>query len=532
MMTATAGILSAATGMLVTLNQTGIVDLRQLAGGKPAAQSSTLETPSSALRTEDKPPTAKPEIEKNIVEAKKQEDQPQSAPPVQDNPARPAPDAADRRVEAKMQGSTAPSVTPAGGDRNPAPETPRRVAESTTVQEPPPSVWPAQDMPMRPNPIPERVAEAKKQQEPTPASATRPTAAKEPGADTERKPEPTNRREERVPSATGTQYDGTRPKPIPERVAEAKKQQESTPASAIRPADVKEPGADTDRKAEPTNRREERAPSATGTQNDGTRPRPEPSERVADARKQEETPTAKHPSDHDVKKPEVLRHSREEPRAVGKAKAPATEPPDKKNSETANEAKKDKRQVAQAEPKQPEKTPGLSTAPPTKGAAPTKGTPLKLTGLAFTVPGSWTKEELTGSPMGSVATIKIPKTDPGGEDGVVRITHNPNMKGKDKDEVSIDRWISQVAKPDGSPMTRTDTKITTAALGAVRLTVVDMTGSVKMTMRDSAKSNQRMIAAIVDHPQGPHFVVTAGPVASMEKWAAQIDAFLKSAKSD
>jgi len=53
---------------------------------------------------------------------------------------------------------------------------------------------------------------------------------------------------------------------------------------------------------------------------------------------------------------------------------------------------------------------------------------------------------------------------------------------------------------------------------------------VKPTMRDSSKPNQKMIAAIVNHPKGPHYVVSTGPTASMEKWAAQIDAFLKSAK--
>ena len=132
--------------------------------------------------------------------------------------------------------------------------------------------------------------------------------------------------------------------------------------------------------------------------------------------------------------------------------------------------------------------------------------------------------------MGPKAVFKIPKTDPNGEDGTVRITHFPDMKGKDKDEMNIDRWLGQVSKPDGQPLTRSDAKITTTEVGQVRITVVDMSGSAKLTMRDTAKPNQRMIAAIVDHPKGPHFVVSAGPAASMEKWAAQIDAFLKSAK--
>ena len=177
----------------------------------------------------------------------------------------------------------------------------------------------------------------------------------------------------------------------------------------------------------------------------------------------------------------------------------------------------------------PATKPAETAKPP---AAPTKGTPLKLTGLTLTVPESWVEEKVEASPMGPKAVLKIPKTDPGGEDGIVRITHFPNMKGKDKDEMNIDRWVSQVSKPDGQPCTRSDAKITTAEVGAVRITMVDLSGTVKLTMRDTAKPNHRMFAAIVDHPQGPHFVVSAGPAASMEKWAAQIDAFLKSAKPE
>ncbi len=157
-----------------------------------------------------------------------------------------------------------------------------------------------------------------------------------------------------------------------------------------------------------------------------------------------------------------------------------------------------------------------------------KGKALQLTGLTMKVPAGWDEEKIEPTPLGPKAVFKIPKTDPNGEDGTVRITHFPDMKGKD--EINIDRWLGQVTKPDGQPMTRLDAKITTLESASLRLTTVDMSGSAKLTMRDTAKPNQRMIAAIVDHPKGPHFVVSAGPVASMEKWAAQIDAFLKSAK--
>ena len=170
------------------------------------------------------------------------------------------------------------------------------------------------------------------------------------------------------------------------------------------------------------------------------------------------------------------------------------------------------------------------TAKPVGATA--KGTTIKLTGLTMTVPEGWVEEKFEPTPMGPKAVFKIPKTDPNGEDGTVRITHFANMKGKDKDDMNIDRWIGQVGKPDGQPSTRSDAKITTTEIGSVKLTVVDLSGSVKLTARDTAKPNQRMIAAIVDHPQGPHFVVSAGPAASMEKWVVQIDAFLKSAKPE
>lgn len=110
---------------------------------------------------------------------------------------------------------------------------------------------------------------------------------------------------------------------------------------------------------------------------------------------------------------------------------------------------------------------------------------------------------------------------------MVRVTHFPGMKGKD--EMNIDRWLGQVAKNDGSTISREDTTITRSENNGVKLTVVDVSGTVRITMRSSAKPNSRMIAAIVDHPQGPHFVVIAGGHETMSKWEDSIHAYLQSA---
>ena len=130
--------------------------------------------------------------------------------------------------------------------------------------------------------------------------------------------------------------------------------------------------------------------------------------------------------------------------------------------------------------------------------------------------------------MAPKAIYQIPASKAGEEPGIVRVTHFPEMKGKD--DQNIDRWIGQVAKADGQPATRADAKIEKTETGNIRLTTVDITGTVKMTMRDTAKPDHRMIAAIVDHPKGPHFVVVAGPTAAMKTWEADILKFLKSAE--
>jgi hypothetical protein len=188
------------------------------------------------------------------------------------------------------------------------------------------------------------------------------------------------------------------------------------------------------------------------------------------------------------------------------------------------------------EPAKPATPPGSEESP--KPASPdkpaeglpkgTSGSQLRLTGIRFIVPAGWETQQIQPGAMAPKAVYQIPPAKAGEEPGMIRITHYPEMKGKD--DSNIDRWIGQVTKPDGAPATRADAKVEKVETGNIRLTTVDVSGTVKMTMRDTAKPDHRMIAAIVDHPKGPHFVVAAGPAASMKTWEADILKFLKSAE--
>ncbi len=156
------------------------------------------------------------------------------------------------------------------------------------------------------------------------------------------------------------------------------------------------------------------------------------------------------------------------------------------------------------------------------------GSQLRLTGIKMIVPAGWETQTIQPGALAPKAVYQIPAIKAGEEPGMVRVTQFPEMKGKD--DQNIDRWIAQVAKADGAAATRADAKVEKIEMGSIRLTTLDISGSVKMTMRDTAKPDHRMIAAIVDHPKGPHFIVIAGPAASMKTWEPDIMKFLKSAE--
>jgi len=154
---------------------------------------------------------------------------------------------------------------------------------------------------------------------------------------------------------------------------------------------------------------------------------------------------------------------------------------------------------------------------------------LKLTGVTLSPPSSWTsKPPKHPGPMSPKAIYAIPALEGDSQTGMVRITYFPGMKGKD--DMNINRWLGQVTQPDGKASTRKHAKITKKTIGHVKLTIVDVSGAARVTMRDKPKPGSRMIAAIIDHPKGPHFVVIAGNAKLIEKWEKEIYKFLESAK--
>lgn len=161
-----------------------------------------------------------------------------------------------------------------------------------------------------------------------------------------------------------------------------------------------------------------------------------------------------------------------------------------------------------------------------------KGRSLLLTGLTMAVPDGW--EMVPPDPslrFSPVAIFKLPPGKKGNDHPRLRITYFPRMKGLD--QANIDRWLRQVKGPDGQAFTRDTAAIKTFDIETVHLTIVDVSGTVREGMGRQAKDvpHRRLIAAIVDHPNGPHFIRVSGDVATMKKAEKFILQFLKSAKT-
>ncbi|MBI1827107.1 MAG: hypothetical protein HY287_04130 [Planctomycetes bacterium] len=157
---------------------------------------------------------------------------------------------------------------------------------------------------------------------------------------------------------------------------------------------------------------------------------------------------------------------------------------------------------------------------------------LDLTGLKMSIPSGWVKEEIKPEPMGPEAELRIPSPDGRGEGGVVRISHFMGTRGKEFEEKTIERWLGHVSKANGSPMLRSDAKVSSVQGGPVKITAVELSGAVKIGPRDIGRPDHRFLGAIIEYPKGAHLVQVSGPASSMTQWMPAIDAFLKSAKPE
>jgi hypothetical protein len=133
-----------------------------------------------------------------------------------------------------------------------------------------------------------------------------------------------------------------------------------------------------------------------------------------------------------------------------------------------------------------------------------------------------------------LAEFTLPKVAGDPEDATVTVFFFGATQGGNV-QANIDRWISQMAQPDGKSskdLAKTMSSVTTSGL---KLTAVDVSGTFVAEIAPGStehfnKPGFRQLAVYVETPGGPYFVKALGPAATIAKWHDSVHAFLVSIK--
>ena len=151
--------------------------------------------------------------------------------------------------------------------------------------------------------------------------------------------------------------------------------------------------------------------------------------------------------------------------------------------------------------------------------------------LKFDAPKDWVSK--TPSSSSRVAEFALPKVAGDPEDAsLVVYFFGPTMGGSV--QANIDRWVGQMAQPDGKPSAEVaKTKNLTA--NGLRITIVDVSGTYVAEVSPGSterynKPGFRQLAAVIETSEGPYFVKLVGPAATVSRWNESFMTFLGSVR--
>jgi hypothetical protein len=157
------------------------------------------------------------------------------------------------------------------------------------------------------------------------------------------------------------------------------------------------------------------------------------------------------------------------------------------------------------------------------------GVTVDLGGLKSTTPASW-KEAPVSSPM-RVKQFTVP-----GKDGDAELAIFYFGKGEGgSTQANLDRWKSQFKPADGGSG-EPPSKTSTVKVASGTATVLDVQGTYLFKARPmdpgpgEPRANQRMLAVVMESPNGNYFIKLVGPAKTIEKNKKDFDAWLKAFK--
>jgi hypothetical protein len=149
--------------------------------------------------------------------------------------------------------------------------------------------------------------------------------------------------------------------------------------------------------------------------------------------------------------------------------------------------------------------------------------------LRFKAPDGWVTEKPSSSMR--VAQYKLTKAEGDKEDASLVLYYFGATQGGSA-QANIDRWISQMEQPDGSP-SKGKAKTESLTINGLKVTTVDVTGTYTAEMAPGSgtfhsDANYRLRAAVIETPKGNYFVKLAGPAKTIARWDQAYTDYLKS----
>ena len=151
--------------------------------------------------------------------------------------------------------------------------------------------------------------------------------------------------------------------------------------------------------------------------------------------------------------------------------------------------------------------------------------------LKFDNPAGWVAQKPSSTMR--VADFSLPKVAGDAEDATTTIFFFGAQQGGGV-QANMDRWMSQMAQPEGKA-SKDVAKTSTMVANGLKISLVDVSGTyVAETSPGSGehlnKPGFRQIAAVVETPGGNYYVKLTGPAKTVAKWETSYIGLLKSLK--
>ena len=145
-------------------------------------------------------------------------------------------------------------------------------------------------------------------------------------------------------------------------------------------------------------------------------------------------------------------------------------------------------------------------------------------GLRFAVPADWTRVPATADVRAAQFNLPLAPGDTKPSE-LVLFFFGPGKGGGVQD--NLDRWYRQFTQPDGKPSSEAAV-LTIRTVHGLKVTQVALGGAYTAMNATAAEPDHRLLAAIIEGPEGPWFFKAVGPAASIERAKAGFDAMLAS----